>query len=446
VANAFLALLPWTTARPAAAAAEPSSAPRAHKVCGVYTNVLEFASADARAAAIAARPSFLMDKHKRALAAVDDAAHLKLIRDCGFDTLFMTIYPLWAQEWWTNPAAGGLITSALEQAKTAGVRVHLGLSLFNAQFCADPSRYPGASRTIQCDGTRPSWVCFFDDRLWDAYTRDCIELARLGRSVPGVLDGIFLDPEAYGPECYLCFCDNCVRKFDAWSGAAMPTGLVKPDAWLRARPGMWKKYTVDWHNQEVRRHATALREAVHAVDPSLQLSSLLWDYPVAVGVGDPRQQYFRMLAIGLGTSDKPSWTLPEHTYYSDAADVGRIVGQIESDLAAAGAADRVRVLPGLRLLRRPASSLADRGRVIGDSAAVGYWLYELADLTGQKTPIDFEGNLVDPPAAYVSALSDMNRQIRGGSEKSASSSLPPGSRGATAKMGNAITYGRAGGR
>ena len=124
----------------------------------------------------------------------------------------------------------------------------------------------------------------------------------------------------------------------------MPRGLVKPDAWLHEH-GLWKKYSVDWHDQEVLRHATALREAIHAVDPKLQLASLLWDYPVAVDVVDPRAHYYRMLAIGLGRKDKPAWTLPEHTYYSDAGDLKRIIQRIEQDIVAAGAAAADQLLP-----------------------------------------------------------------------------------------------------
>ena len=226
------------------------------------------------------------------------------------------------------------------------------------------------------------------------------------------LAGIFIDPEAYGPECYLCFCDNCVEKFNAWSGQAMPKGLVKPDSWLYAH-GLWKKYTVDWHDQEVRRHAEDLRKAVHAINPDLQLSSLLWDYPVAVGIGDARQGFFRYLAIGLGTRDKPAWTLPEHTYYSDAADLKRIIEQVNTDIEQAGAAGQVQVLPGIRLLRQSADSVAERAEVIRDAPVPGYWLYELSDL-GNKTPIDFEGELVEPVEKYIVSLSRANRIIRQG--------------------------------
>src|SRR2546421_8521354 len=116
-----------------------------------------------------------------------------------------------------------------------------------------------------------------------------------------------------------------------------------------------------------------MRNAIHAINPRLQLSSLLWDYPVAVGIGDPRQAYFRNLAVGLGTKEKPAWTLPEHTYYSDAADLGRIIQQMNADIAAIGAKDQVRVLPGIRVLRQPAATLLDRGRVIRDSDVPGYW-------------------------------------------------------------------------
>jgi hypothetical protein len=403
------------------------------KVCGVYTSILAFDSRKVLDDAIAAEPSFLMDKHKRAIATGDAAPNIALTQRCGFDTLFMTIYPLWGKDWWAIPAARNLVKDALLNSKSAGLRVHLGLSLFNGGMCDNPSRFPGALQTVQCDGTRPSWICFFDDALWDYYIRNTTELARLGNEVPGVLDGVFIDPEAYGPECYLCFCDNCVRKFNAYAHSDMPAGLVKPDAWLHAH-GLWTKYTVDWHDAEVRRHATAMRDAIHAVNPGLQLSSLLWDYPVAVGQLDARAAYYRNLAIGLSSKQLPSWTMPEHTYYSDASDLDRIIHQVEQDIAACGFAGQVRVLPGIRLLRRPASSLVDRGTVIRNSHAPGYWMYELADLAG-KVPIAFEGSLVDPPDRYVKALHAMNEQIKqaaggkgqGTSEKSSAglSSLAP---------------------
>lgn len=379
------------------------------KVCGVYTSILEFDSRPALDAAIRSQPSFLMDKHKRAMAGESDgvAARCQKLRTAGFNTLFMTLYPIHGKDWWAIPAAREMVRDALSNGHAAGLHVHLGVSLFNGNFCDNPGRYPGASRTIQCDGTRPSWVCFHDDALWDYYIRTFVELAKLGKENPGMLDGLFIDPEAYGPECYLCFCDNCVRKYAAWSGHPMPTGLVKPDAWLLER-GLWKNYASDWHDHEVRRHAEALRDAVHAVDARLQLSSLLWDYPVAVGINDARQSYFRQLAIGLGTSQQPAWTMPEHTYYSGAADLKRIVRQIDADIDTMGAAGRVRVLPGVRILRRPASSLPDRGRAIRDSDAVGYWMYELADLEEGKTVIDFEGSAVDPLEKYWEAFSEMN--------------------------------------
>jgi hypothetical protein len=378
------------------------------KICAVYTSITSFASRAALDQAAGAQPPFLMEKHKRAMAGANNDGAAQAVADAGFNTLFMTIYPLWGKNWWEIPAARGLIKDALVQAH-GHVRVHLGLSLFNTQFCEDPSRYPGASRTIQCDGTRPSWVCFFDDRLWETFIRNAMEMARIGKEVPDTMDGIFLDPEAYGPECYLCFCDNCVRKFNAFAGQSMPAGLVKPDGWLLAR-GLWKAYAVDWHDAEVRRHAMALRHAVHAIDPALQLSSLLWDYPVAVGIGDARQGYFRNLAIGLGMRQKPAWTCPEHTYYSDAGDLHRIIEQVRADLTAAGAADVVKIFPGIRVLRQPAVTLIDRAKVIHDADVPGYWMYEWDDLRW-KRPIDFEGALVDEPAAYLKAFAEANRIV-----------------------------------
>ena len=39
-----------------------------------------------------------------------------------------------------------------------------------------------------------------------------------------------------------------------------------------------------------------------------------------------------MLAVGLGTKKKPSWVLPEHTYYSDGPDLDRIIKQVYADI------------------------------------------------------------------------------------------------------------------
>jgi hypothetical protein len=398
-----------------ACAPHSRSQPRisSEKVCGNYTSLLSFASPEAKRKAAAAhpasQPTFLLEKHRKYLLSAKNDPEIALAREAGFNTAFITLYPIHGHDWWAIPEARALVTSAAERARD-NFHVHLGFSLFNAWMCQDPGKYPHASRTIQCDGTRPSWVCFFDDGLWDYYIKNAVELARVGNETPGNIDGIFVDPEAYGPECYLCFCDNCVRKFDNWSGEKMPEGLVKPDGWLLAR-GLWNRYAKDWHDHEVLRHAIDLRNAVHAINPKLRLSSLLWDYPVAVGVGDPRQQYFRMLAIGLGTRDHPSWVLPEHTYYSDGPDLERIIDQVYEDIDAAGAGGQVEVLPGIRILRRSASSLMERGEVIRHSRVPGYWFYELADL-GDKGIIDFEGAPTDPVPQYIGAMKKMNGQIR----------------------------------
>ncbi len=210
--------------------------------------------------------------------------------------------------------------------------------------------------------------------MWKTYIQNVVELAKVGKDVPGALDGVFIDPEGYGGEHYLCFCDNCVRKFDAYEHVDMPTGLVKPDSWLLAH-GLWKKYTQDWLSHEILRHATDMRKAIHGVDPNLQLSSLLWDYPVAVGANDARQEFFRYMAMGLGTHAKPSWTLPEHTYYSDAADLERIIKQMHKDISDMGAEGMIEVLPGIRVLRRSAC-ITDRPWQ-GDQVRGCAWLLDV---------------------------------------------------------------------
>src|SRR2546423_9771041 len=89
------------------------SAQNAQKICGVYTNILEFDSRQARDDAIHAEPSFLMDKHKRMIAQGDAARSIALVKSCGFNTLFMTIYPLWGKDWWSIPEARNLVKDAL---------------------------------------------------------------------------------------------------------------------------------------------------------------------------------------------------------------------------------------------------------------------------------------------------------------------------------------------
>jgi len=115
-----------------------------------------------------------------------------------------------------------------------------------------------------------------------------------------------------------------------------------------------------------------------------------------------------MLAVGLGTKEQPAWVLPEHTYYSDATDVARIIKQINADLDAMKARDKVKLLPGLRILRQPASTIAPRAKVIAENDVPGYWLYELADLGPGKGIIDFEGAPIDPLPDYVRALRQAN--------------------------------------
>src|SRR5947207_409464 len=105
-------------------------AQNAPKVCGVYTNILQFDSREARDDAIRAGPSFLMDKHKKMIAQGDAAPSIALVKSCGFNTLFMTIYPLWGKDWWGIPEARNLVKDALINSRGVA-RVHLGLSLFN---------------------------------------------------------------------------------------------------------------------------------------------------------------------------------------------------------------------------------------------------------------------------------------------------------------------------
>src|SRR5205823_4636153 len=109
-------------------------------------------------------------------------------------------------------------------------------------------------------------------------------------------------------------------------------------------------------------------------------------------------------------------TMPEHSYYSDAFDLKRIIDQVNADIAAT-APGRVKVLPGIRILRQSADSLLDRGKVIRDADVPGYWLYELADLGPEKGVIDFEGAPTDPLSRYIPAVREMNQNIANQAKK-----------------------------
>ena len=113
------------------------------------------------------------------------------------------------------------------------------------------------------------------------------------------------------------------------------------------------------------------------------------------------------------TAAHPDWEGPVSAYAIDDGERLILIDPI-------AVPDDVRALFGSREVvtvltstwhERDAASLAPRGKVLRDSNAAGYWMYELADLAG-KTPIDFEGALVDPPAKYVESLAEMNRAIR----------------------------------
>jgi hypothetical protein len=337
---------------------------------------------------------------------------VKLARDCGFDTLFMTIYPLWGRDWWEIPAARGLIKDALEQARGAKLRVHLGLSLFNAEFCGNPARYPGASRTIQCDGTRRAGLflrrCAVEDLPEERHRAG---QARRRKSAASSMASSSI-PKPTARSVISAFATTASGNSSGGPAISMPAGLVKPDAWLHAAP----RDVGEVHGRMARisksaGHARELREPIHAVNPNLQLSSLLWDYPVAVGVDDPRQQYFRMLAIGLGTKDKPSWTLPEHTSTATGPTSAGSSRKSKRISTPAGAGWNGQGPPRNRLLR-PRRGVAARARR-NNQKLNGRGL--LAVRTGGLEEQDadrFRGRAGRSPAKYVDALSAMNRAVR----------------------------------
>src|SRR6478752_3483052 len=88
-----------------------SAAPE-EKTCGVYCSILEFASHDALQNAVNAQPPFLKEKHRQRLANLRNDADIQRAKAAGFNTLFMTIYPLQGKEWWSIPSARAMIQDA----------------------------------------------------------------------------------------------------------------------------------------------------------------------------------------------------------------------------------------------------------------------------------------------------------------------------------------------
>src|SRR4051812_47425227 len=104
-----------------------SSAPAAdiEKTCAVYTGILEFTSRDALEAAVNAQPPFLTESRRQRLAGIHNEGDIQRAKDAGFNTLFMTIYPLHGSDWWRVPAARRLIKDALLRGRR-DFRVHVG--------------------------------------------------------------------------------------------------------------------------------------------------------------------------------------------------------------------------------------------------------------------------------------------------------------------------------
>ena len=162
-------------------AAEPGG------VCGVYSSILEFDSRRTLEAAVRSEPSFLMGKHKRMLAGMGDgvAGRGEKLRGAEVNAAFLTLYPIHGKDWWAVPAAREMVRDGVVNAHAAGMRVHLGVSLFNGNFCDDPGRYKGASRTIQCDGTGRAGCAFTMTRCGIITSGRLSSWRRWGRRIRG---------------------------------------------------------------------------------------------------------------------------------------------------------------------------------------------------------------------------------------------------------------------
>src|SRR2546426_6268124 len=94
-------------------AAATDDAEKAEKVCGVYASITSFASEEVMRQASSHAP-FLMEKHRKMLAGTHNAAEIARAREAGFNTVFMTIYPLHGHDWWSVPDTRALVPTAAD--------------------------------------------------------------------------------------------------------------------------------------------------------------------------------------------------------------------------------------------------------------------------------------------------------------------------------------------
>ena len=94
----------------------------------VEVRALPFGVGDLGRAPIRTRTVTLQPGDRVLLVVEDDLSFamtiLEMARDCGFNTLMLTMYPLHGHDWWDVPAYEALVCDTIHQARAAGFRVH----------------------------------------------------------------------------------------------------------------------------------------------------------------------------------------------------------------------------------------------------------------------------------------------------------------------------------
>lgn len=236
------------------------------------------------------------------------------LKEAGFNTIIQRLETAVTP---AQRATGSLHPSYTFEAVEADVRAssrrakELGLRYFH---CLDPGAAGAIAQAGFADNPRRyqngKLPCPLDDVYWDrVITHRFLAVINLLSGDDYRLDGLIIDPEMYTfSGAFLsipCYCDHCAAEF----GAPHPDLNEVAEAPIDERaPWLATKKARDdyetWQQTTVRQRVAAMREAIHARQPDLQLGFLIFrDRP-----------WFKALAQGLSTPEKPVLICPEGTY------------------------------------------------------------------------------------------------------------------------------------
>lgn len=177
-------------------------------------------------------------------------------------------------------------------------------------------------RFVIGNGTQLPVLCPYSDQRWgnvdtEADITTPIHLIKLignakyfaRMSLDYPLVGMVIDFELYevgrprpSPVYTYCYCDHCIAKFREHSGAEIPSlDSGQRYTWLREQ-GLLADYK-RYEDDELRRYARMMREAVHAINPNMMFFLFPWE-----------GHFAEVVAKELGTAEVPIILGTEHTY------------------------------------------------------------------------------------------------------------------------------------